>query len=102
MDKGNNLSPRLVALAKDNVLKIFLDSWDNNMTFKEIKNSLLLNIENETIVINKDFIEMSKEDLCKKIDYSYSIFINLIVETLKFVGRPNEGFDIEWNHSHSH
>lgn len=102
MDKGNNLSPRLVSLAKDKTLEIFLDSWDFNMTFKEIKSSLLLNIENDSIVINKRFIEIPKEDLCKQIEDSYRILISLIVQTLNFVGRPIEGLDAEWNHPHTH
>jgi hypothetical protein len=103
MDRGNNLSPRLVALGKDSVLKIFLDSWDNSMTFKEIKEYLKLNLDNnKNIIINKDFLEIPREDLCNKIDSSYSVMVNLIVDTLKFVGRPNDGTDIEWHHSHSH
>lgn len=103
MDRGNNLSPRLIALGKDSVLKIFLDSWDNSMTFKEIKEYLMLNLDsNKNIIINKDFLEISREDLCNKMDLSYSVMVSLIVDTLKFVGRSNDGIDIEWQHPHSH
>jgi hypothetical protein len=24
------------------------------------------------------------------------------MSTLRFLGRPNDGFEIEWNHSHNH
>lgn len=103
MQTGNYLSPRLVALAKDNALKIFLDSWDSNITFKEIKESLSSNtFSDEKISINKSFIDMDKIELCNRIDYAYSISISLIMDTLKFLGRPNDGTKIEWDHSHNH
>jgi hypothetical protein len=103
METGNYLSPRLVALAKDSSLKVFLDSWDTHMTFKEIKEYLFLNLNNnDKIIINKNFINIPKEELCKRIDFSYSIFTNLIMDTLRFLGRPNDGTDIEWHQPHSH
>jgi hypothetical protein len=103
METGNNLSPRLVALAKDSALKVFLDSWDFHMTFKEIKEYLFLDIKNnDKIIINKNFIDVPKKELCERIDLSYSIFINLIMDTLRFVGRPNDGFEIDFNNYHSH
>lgn len=103
METGNHLSPRLVALAKDSTLKIFLDSWDESMTFKEIKEYLSLNLNyNDKIIINKNFVNIPKEDLCKRMDFSYPIFLDLIMSTLRFLGRPNDGFEIEWNHSHKH
>jgi len=73
------------------------------MTFKEIKEYLSLNLNNnDKIIINKNFINIPKEELCKRIDFSYSIFTNLIMDTLRFLGRPNDGTDIEWNQPHSH
>lgn len=72
------------------------------MTFKEIKESLYLNKDNNKILINENFINIDKIDLCNNIDNAYSICTNLIMDTLRFLGRPNDGLEIEWDHTHKH
>jgi hypothetical protein len=109
---NNYLSPRLVALAKDSALALYLDKWqhqDAMFTYKDIismfsENDLDL-FEKSSISIKQEFRHFNLPDLEKMISLTYVSMENVIKDTLRFLGNVNSGSGVEkfeWGHSHPH
>lgn len=99
MDHGNYLSPRLVALSKDSALSIFLDFWDESITYNFIRDALNNNIDiSNKIQIKNSFSYLSNKELSMMLEESYNVLIELTKDTLKFVGRKNDAYieNLEW------
>lgn len=109
---GNYLAPRLVALAKDSALSLYLNFWQNNEninTYKDIlymfSNNNIDLFEKSCIIIKEEFKTFSLPELSIMIETSYKSMENVIKDTLRFVGHLNDGpgeEKFEWGHSHSH
>ena len=108
--QGNYLAPRLVALAKDSALALYLDSWQNLENIKTYKDILKIfsdndidSLENSFIVIKEEFKMLNLPELAKMIEESYKSMENVIKNTLRFVGNLNDGPGIDkfdWGHHH--
>ena len=91
MDKGDYLTPRLVALAKDSCLQIYFDYIDPAITYNYLCESLINDVDiSNRVKIKKEFSSTSNKNLVLSIENSYKIITSAIVNTLKFVGRPND------------
>lgn len=109
---NNILAPRLVALAKDSSLSLYLELWqsENNLnTYKDIINIFSKNdidlFEKSNIIIREEFRHLTLPVLSDMIEITYENMENVIKNTLRFIGNINEGPGInrfEWGHSHSH
>ncbi len=109
---NNILAPRLVALAKDSALSLYLESWQNNenlITYKDVINIFSENnidlFENSSIVIREEFNHLTLPVISKMIEITYKNMEEVIKNTLRFIGNTNEGPGVnkfEWGHSHSH
>ncbi len=108
----NLLAPRLVALSKDSALGLYLEKWqdpENISTYKDVISMFSSNniddFEKSVISIKKEFITFSLPELAVMIESTYSSMEELVKDTLRFVGRENEGPGVdkfEWGHSHPH
>ncbi len=112
MINNNILAPRLVALAKDSSLEMYLDAWqdeNNFITYKDVisifsENNIDL-FEKSPIIIKEEFKHLNLPHIANMIEVSYKVIENVIKDTLRFIGNVNEGPGVnkfEWGHSHTH
>lgn len=103
---NNVLAPRLVALIKDYSLSMYLDKWQDDTqinTYKDIelifKNNDIDKFNESCILIKDEFKTFSLPEIFNMILISKDCIENVVKDTLRFVGRSNEGQPkekIEW------
>ena len=109
---NNILAPRLVALAKDSSLSVYINSWQSKNNLNTYKDVIAIFSENNIdlfqkseIFIKEEFKHLSLPDLAKMIEITYKSMEEVIKDTLRFTGNANEGPGInkfDWGHSHTH
>jgi hypothetical protein len=108
MENVNNnvLAPRLVALIKDYSLAMYLNKWQDDTqinTYKDIelifKNNDIEKFDASCISIKNEFRAFSLPEIFDMVLTSKDCLEGIVKDTLRFVGRSNEGQPkekIEW------